>query len=391
MNAYIINRVLFAWLIIMPSLGIIMDTFDAAGRFPTFLMVLGLIYSYKEGFRLKSTLFNPIIIWIIWDIVAAVHWVFVGINFSTQPNWVYIRNLFITSPICMILAYHEASKNLKDFVLYIMICFSLFCVIGLVFQDAGSGQGTGWDARGGGQLGNTLPLTSIVLAFLAYFSYSKEWIRKSILYAIIILCIACILFVATRKAFIALIILSFFYGLGRINFYNPKQIIGLLFAFIIVYFGIEYVLTSTTLGVRFSSANDSDNIYATNTFLQLVGDRAFMYVLGWDAFLENPILGIGLNNFKPITNSEYVLHTEYMVQLCECGIIGSALFVLFYTLMVRLCIKIRSVGYKTDFFIILGFIFALLFMSLTAWTYSFPRYFIVFGIIIAFCMNARKK
>lgn len=86
------------------------------------------------------------------------------------------------------------------------------------------------------------------------------------------------------------------------------------------------------------------------------------------------------------TGSDYVLHTEYIVQLAEGGIIGFTLFLLFYVgIGKRIVISWKN--YKTrrtEIWLFIGAFGAILFVNITAWTYSFPHYFLIFGIILGY-------
>ena len=61
-----------------------------------------------------------------------------------------------------------------------------------------------------------------------------------------------------------------------------------------------------------------------------MGSRAQYYVYGFDIFKENKLFGVGLYNYK-IYNPANTQpnHVEIMIQLCELGIVGFSLFILF--------------------------------------------------------------
>lgn len=99
--------------------------------------------------------------------------------------------------------------------------------------------------------------------------------------------------------------------------------------------------------------------------LNYLGDRAAQYMLAWDLFLEYPITGIGLKNFSVMANYPFVLHTEYMVQLCECGIIGSALYLLFMGGLFKTVFRIWKSNGRL-FYICLGGLLCMLFLNFTA-------------------------
>ena len=87
-------------------------------------------------------------------------------------------------------------------------------------------------------------------------------------------------------------------------------------------FFLIILILSPILFIRFSSLFSYDNL----TFLR----REELFVSSWNLFLENPILGIGLNNFIPaqqqlITGPSRFLqpvHNIFLLTLSETGIIG---------------------------------------------------------------------
>ena len=122
-----------------------------------------------------------------------------------------------------------------------------------------------------------------------------------------------------------------------------------------------------------------------------MGDRSRYYVLGWKFFIDNLWMGIGLGNYALHDPFGHLLHTEYMVQLTECGIIGTTLYLLFMGWMAYNLLYVFFRIEKRETLIYAGMYGAILFISFTAWIYQFPIYFIVFGIIIGYCKDKRFK
>jgi O-antigen ligase len=87
----------------------------------------------------------------------------------------------------------------------------------------------------------------------------------------------------------------------------------------------------TVLGRRLNDIEETSKLYnKTNiAVFDLLGDRTYYYLKGWELFVKHPVTGIGLRNFRIKTGSKETMHSEYMVQLAEGGIIGSFLFILF--------------------------------------------------------------
>ena len=120
--------------------------------------------------------------------------------------------------------------------------------------------------------------------------------------------------------------------------------------------------------------------------LGVFGDRAGHYYYGWFLFLEHPLFGVGTGQTRINQGSNVLVytHTEYIAQLTDQGLFGFLLFVFFYYWIIKHLFK----QYRTDKIVgmcMLGGMAALLFMSLTVWTWEFPRYFICLGVLIGFC------
>src|SRR5690606_22005982 len=97
------------------------------------------------------------------------------------------------------------------------------------------------------------------------------------------------------------------------------------------------------------------------------------------------------------TGSAHVIHSEYMVQLAEGGLVGTLFFLLFnigigkgiYSAWKRFPKK------RPIIWMLIGAFGVILFIDITAWIYSFARYFMVYGIIIGYLQSfkyeARKR
>ena len=231
---------------------------------------------------------------------------------------------------------------------------------------------------------NQIPLNMVMLTFFLILCYFKKYL-KLLPTVVFFLSVAFFIIIvsATRKAFGGIVILVFFAFLP----YFMKRSWKSTFAFIgllLLYYGTSHLMESSFLGERMAEGYDRQiGLYEKGTFLYYMGDRAYMYVDGWQLFLENMWTGIGLKNFMEVGNSDFVLHTEYMVQLTECGLIGTSLYLAFNVFIIFNLVKaLKRKENLNQTMLCLGLIGAILFISFTAWTYAFPIYFIALGIVI---------
>lgn len=350
-----------------------------------FLLILLVYYVQNAKFRYSFTLF-PIFIWGVWCIYSLTNWYFKGI-LNPEANIYYNISYIIIPFFVMVITYFESVRNINKTLVVLLLAFSVYTIVGILFQDKGSATGTGWNARGGQILGNHLPLNASILAFLAYLSYLKKIISTKVLYLLILLTLAGIFLASTRKAFGSWLIISFFFVIANFNISKPKNIFYLIIIGIIAYYSLNYIADNTLMGSRMSEIQMVGMKYTEhkNSVLNMLGDRAFFYILGWEVFLKNPLTGIGLTNFPIYTDTVYVLHTEYMVQLCEGGIIGSVLFILFVLSLLFSVIQASKKKSRKIIIMCIGGIVSILFIGITAWTYSSTRYFIVYGVVLACC------
>lgn len=376
----LINYFFLAYILIKPGLGFLFYSIDGAGRISILLGILILLLNINNiEFRkvLKSA---PVLIWGLWGVYTAVNWLFHRVE-TVQVPWIFIGNQIFLVWIAMVVVTYECRRNYQTTLKFILSCFVIYVIFGLLFQRDTIYQ----SGRGGAVLGNVLPLTSLSMVATAVFMYVKKWLTLKNLVIIIILSLAAILFVATRKALGGLLILLFFLLITKYPLNNVKNFLSLIFGLLVFYVGLSFMLDNTILGERMHGIDESANQFNTSNLriLNFLGDRAYFYIKGWEIFKEHPLTGIGINNFMYIDKLKLPFHTEYMTQLAENGIIGTILYVSFYCNIFKQIIRARKYHIiSNEYWPYLGWMFAVLFISLTAWVYSFVHYYIVFGLVI---------
>ncbi len=353
-------------------------------------LMLVLIVNNKSNRIFKFAFSSPpVVIWSMWIIYVLVNWYFfqdITPSDNNNPSSInFITRKLVIPLFCMGIAYYECLMNPTRFIRFSIWILIVYLIVGMLFQTAATA-----DDRGGEALGNNLPLTACVLASLVYWAYIKRIVNGKGLVLVSILILMAIFFGATRKALGAWVIVTFFYVIGKYNIEDPKKLFALIVIGFAFYYSIEYVLQYTLMGQRMNVIEDSASQYNLydNVFLKYMGDRAYFYVSGWELFLMKPVNGIGLNNFPVYMNNgkELVIHSEYMTQLCEGGIIGSSLYVIFVSLILYFIFKSkRYATNRMEKLICIGSMASMLFISFYAWTYSLSRYFVLYGIILAIC------
>lgn len=243
-------------------------------------------------------------------------------------------------------------------------------------------------------LGNLLPLHATCLVFVSGLLYRRQRLSVIVFWLVVALAIYVTVLSGTRKALGAILILL----AGVIlrgndgKGHNVMYFVRIALFLLALYWGADYILDNTMIGERFAGTADESGIELTdnesaNVILNtLLGDRVVQYEIGYTLFRQHPLTGIGITNFIPVSGFPYRLHTEYMVQLCENGIIGFSLLMLFYFLIIMNLLR-RRTKYGENITLLMFGLFAILFLNVTAWTYCTTFGMIFYGILIVYAYS----
>lgn len=393
-----INYLFLAYVLVWPVLNKTIIPIDGAGRIGQLLFLISLLFNVLERDFLETMNRKPISLWFIWVIYVTIVWFWFGHNvtevFESRPvsDVTFVFTRFVTPFYAMLLIAREIRLNEIPLLKWILACYLIFIMLATF---CGTSNITD-DGRVMSSMGNELPLGAMSMFFWAAYMNLRHKLKTRYVAILFIVAFICILLAATRKAFIGLLIISLFWLIARNKMYKPQKLFILIGVLALLYLGVQYVMDNTALGERFAGTDDAAEIYNTSDIpiLNFLGDRAIFYIMGWEIFLEHPWFGIGLSNFQIETGYPLPIHSEYIVQLCEGGIVGSIIFILFYLNMLTCVVWVRKSN-KDNFGIYLLFLslfLTVLFINLTAWTYQFPHYFICFGLVIgkSFSLMDRK-
>lgn len=392
-NTSLLNYIFIIYSILRLPIHMTMFSIDGKGRILLFLTIIVFIQNCNIKKYRNIAFSKPAIIWLLWVIYSIINLYFQGFKVPEMTFGYYaILRLFAPYVVLTATAY-EYTKDKNRLTKYLLCTFVTYSVIGFFFMDnfyVAMQEGRDADSN----LGNLLALNAVFVTFFAGLRYNLGKISQKFMYLFILFSIIIITVSATRKAFGAVIIIYFFIAISKMKL-NANNIIKLICVVGIIYLGINFMMENTFLGERMNEIEDETiNIdVGNNLFLKAMGGRAFYYLYGWEVFTDNPLFGIGLTNFMHYTRTEHMLHTEYMVQLTECGIIGSLLFVCFYTSLIYRILNTGKLipSYKSRSIVALSAVVAILFISLTAWTYDFLFFFAVLGTVLGFISDRNES
>lgn len=386
----VINLAYLVFLIVWQPIRMLTIQIDGKGRIPFLLTLFVLLYNLFANPDVRKLMWKkPFVIWLIWIVYAFVNMMVKGYHFDSNTPLFYLVNKLLAPYLALALACHEGVVNRKRLVKLLVFAFTFYCFLGFFFMGRAHSEDDSSLT-----LGNGLAIYGSFLVFLLIAARNEEAISGFSFSTLVVLALLMIISTATRKAFGVVVILIAFYGLSQVSL-KPKNIIFVIVLAIGAYVGVEYVMDNTYLGERLANTSEQAESridYASDSkFLQFVGDRAPHYVLGWEIFKQHPVTGIGLYNFMHVSGFQERLHTDYMVQFTENGLIGIALFALYYFWYIKNLNKLRRTSEnKSKAVIGLGWIVAVLFLGLSAWTYDMPAAFICSGVVASFVYSYNK-
>jgi len=365
---------------------------DGAQRSIGILMALTILINAAKPNFLQVLLKLPIFYWAIWILYAVVDTFHMGYNWDL-PYYSFF--IVITTPLVVLWLINEEDYKDRE-ILFNVIIAGLFLRILMIFLfDSSRSYDEG---RFGDKIdSNDLGISAVILIVFIYLKFLYKEFKPLVLLALVAFPIYMVVLSASRNALAGLSILflgHFIINRTKDNFTNITR---LVLGGVLIFGMYLFVLNNTYLGQRLTetSEQNSEAEYQydlSGTIFEKFGDRGIFYVQGWELFKEQPITGIGLGNYSRYSFEELVLHSEYMIQLCELGIIGSIIFLLYYGWIIR-NIFINWKKKLEDRKITEAFMFGLLiilFMAFSMFQYSNPIYFLLSGSLIAFITQKKE-
>lgn len=369
-------------------------TFDAKARTLFVLSIIVFVVNYFNSDKFRTIVRSkPAVFWGVWILYSIVNLVFKGYHGELPLVFFCVLHLFLPFVVMLVSCseWIEDSKIMTKALTLIFLIYGIFTVT-MIKDFAGLHSADHTQFIGG--MGNAGALNTMFLIFFSGILLVNKWAKPHIVILLIIFAVFVILAVATRKAFGAALIMIFFIILSQIRM-SPKKILLVGALVIGLVLSHSYVMDHTVLGRRLNDIEETSKLYnKTNiAVFDLLGDRTYYYLKGWELFVKHPVTGIGLRNFRIKTGSNETMHSEYMVQLAEGGIIGSFLFILFsFWFLINLYKHWREYPVdRKNIWILTGGLFSILFVNVTAWTYAFPQYFVCYGIIIGFLFEEKYE
>lgn len=360
--------------------------FDNRGRILFLLSIVCVVLSYNS-FRKYKQIFQswPFRLWTMLVLFSWFNTIVKGFNYEFGAI-AYFRHEFVDMYIFLVITMVELCKDKSRCLKVILVAQAVY-----VFICLANGMIQGNEDRFGMEgIGNLLPLTVFSSSVVVSVLYVEKRFKANSLefYAIMSLFLLVLLLSQSRKAFAAVLVVVIGIVLSKVQKVSFRSIVVLLLSSVVLYLGVSQIMESSAIGERFDKELDAsyyaqifDNPVVNDFANSFLGDRAIQYFYAIESFTNHPLTGIGLNNYEHLSYNLIALnlHSEYMTQLCENGLVGIVLSLLMYILIFRGLNQQHKRGQNISVFVF-GFL-ALLFVNFTAWTYNTYFTMVIYAIL----------
>lgn len=308
---------------------------------------LGKLKNILLKYRIPSFLFILFYISILFSSILSDH-----LTHSLESSALYFLFIIYSSSIIIIF------KDNKDLRLLFFICGITTCIIlsiDAVYEFFNGSNILGFssiDGRLAGLFGTRWVLGRYLIYILpilvGLYFLENDYFKKFnlIIFPTFVLSSLVIIFSGERAAFLMFFLYLFLIFIYFINKLTYKKLVLLLIP-IIFLFIFPFFISETSDRIR-----DNFLIYLTSSNYD-VNQYLSMYVTSWKMFLDNPLLGVGPNNFRFECLEELYNvskwscsthpHSIFFQVLAEIGLIGfSAVFSVFSFFLYKSILLVKS-------------------------------------------------
>jgi len=272
-------------------------------------------------------------IWFIWIVYVLFNTFYLNDfnNHRNQNPFVFISSILIS--FLFLIVVYNYKNNLKSLINVLIFSYFFRLCLSLVFDSS-----TIIEAENSFRFGSEFNSNSIANG--ALFIYILFLIKKQfkfkiskIEYIILLLSLYTMFITASKKVFISLIVFTFLLFIVNFEKKITLKIFKQIFVFALFSISFLFILLNSNVGKRIILSYT--NTIETDNPEKMFDSRATQYIYGLELFKKHPINGIGLTNFVHESNIPTPLHSEILVQIVECGIIGFTLFLIFYLILIK--------------------------------------------------------
>ncbi len=230
-------------------------------------------------------------------------------------------------------------EDLKANIISYVPALTFVLVYGIVtgeFQSALSGE----DVRVYSIITNPNTIGQQAIPYIGFLVYIFiETKNRSLRIALVVLMIfaaATIIFTGSRKGVLGLglaIALYYVFQTARKGRLRMKDFLLSTLLIVVILILVPIILNETLAGKR---------------LLEFMLDpmseqkRINMYIDGWGMFLDNPIFGVGLGNYRLVSPYQGAAHSDYMEILAGTGLVGFGLYFSMYFVGFARLLRVRN-------------------------------------------------
>lgn len=380
-----INCLFIFYILIWDPLHNLVLKFDGAGKL---VFLLGIVIFFKCLFARKGLFSKPLIYYFIWLIYMFINSSLKGVSYFDNSYYLLFQNIFLPFVFFWIILNETLIQRT---IILNTVIFSLFIYLALVVLFGG----INYDDRLDSALNaNAVGLRAAFLFFfiILKFSFKQIDIRPVALLSIFPTLI--IFLTQSRTAFgvFLILLISFVYILWeRIN--RKLRILAFTSLIFCLLVFVYIIFNNTSIGDRLASTttqSSESKLLVTDTNWDYLGDRGLQYVLAGPIIEDNLIFGIGLRNFLDYSITDTVLHSEYLINLCEGGLIGFILYLLFHYWIGHNLYKVWKANIRRHVTVVFiaGFV-SIFFLSWVTRVCYYPFYYGYYGMLVAFIYRVK--
>lgn len=241
-----------------------------------------------------------------------------------------------------------------------------------------------------------LAMTAAILigaeaAFYYFYCASDTKKQKHIFMLACIICILGVFLTGKRTMSLVALLTPIFISVLSKERTGKKMMYELIIIGVVVGAYFFMILNADKLVNTRALGRIAESLVALRTGDDFSNGRNELYSSAIDAFLQHPILGIGIDNFTEYTGHHTAVHNSYLQILCEQGIVGGMLFIVPLIAGLVKSLKTFRANLKTDkrAVVCLGMFFQIYFVlysftgNTTSDLFGYIIYYLGLGLIIS--------
>lgn len=351
--------------------------------------VVFLMASVRDGFFVPAEL-KYFIAFFCWGVL--------GLFMARSPELVFtaLRTLTQLVIMALIVSYYARNTRCVSWLFFaVLIGVLVIAVSAVLTGEFKRAELEGEAARLAGITLNAnafaIAVTYGVVILLYYFRMVRSKTLKLLTIGGILIAVRFVIASGSRKGFLGLAVLVFFWFLFSYFKELPKRpflVVVMLLGVVGFGFYMAKAIRDTGLMQRFSRLEGGAMAEGS------AGSRVVMIKEGINLTISNPVLGVGLGNFILHSVTQHYAHNNYAEVFADTGIPGGILYHMIYVLIFYRLYKISkfplTLGQKNAVIIFKCFMLLRMFLDLGVVSYYSKTNWIFLAIIIG-CLSYLKR